>query len=199
MDAAITSPVFAEYSGAGTGSLGDMITNPDAISFSMSGTLWPPNSWDLSGSDFSPAGTANEQVLQETAIPYVQYTFFSDVTELAIYIKLRPTQAGGPTDWTISSPSGTVNCAINSGLAGATISGSTLTPDPVNYQEGVILCSGNFRNITLTKNGSNLGFDFITIAVDESEIAPTTTTTVPEPTTTTTTTGGDPVTPAYTG
>lgn len=197
--AAITDPVFATYESYGSGTIGDIIAGEDVIFVTISGTD-AINSKDLSGPDFVPGGGFNEQVLNEPTglpVPYILYNFMPSVTEVAVYLKLRPTQAGGPTDITISTSSGSVACEINSGLAGATLVGSTLTPDPVLYQEGVLLCTGSFGNIKFEKNGSLRAFDFITMAVDRSQVTPSTTTTTID--TTTTTSGADPVAPAYTG
>jgi len=196
--AAITTPKFATYNSTTTGYLGDPSSDPYAVAFTAVG-LGTIVSAAFGGSSFSPPSVGLvPATFENTSSSYIEYDFGTvTITELAVYFDfLRPTGANGPTNWTITAD-GTVSCSISAGLGGATLVADTLTPDPSNYISGSLLCTGSFTSIRFTKNGSLLGIDRLTIAVDQSVV--TTPPTQPTQPTQPPSSGSTPVAPAYTG
>jgi len=196
--AAITTPKFATYNSTTTGYLGDPSSDPYAVAFTTVG-LGNTLNWNFGGSSFSPPSVGAVPARWEnTSRSYIEYDFgIVTITELAVYFHfLRPTSASGPTNWTITA-GGTVSCSISAGLGGATLVANTLTPHPDNYISGSLLCTGSFTSIRFTNNGSLLGIDALTIAVDQSVV--TTPPTQPTQPTQPPSSGSTPVAPAYTG
>jgi len=198
--AAITTPVFAGYASNTSGVFGNISTDPYPIMFTAVGLTNTNGMGAFVGASYSPPSPGMvPAAMEDTSSSYIEYDFGAvTLTELAVYFDfLRPTGANGPTNWTISG-NGTVSCAITAGLPGASIVGSTMTPDSTNYQSGSLLCSGSFSSIRFTKNGSLVGIDRLTVAVAQSAVttppAPPTPPTPPTPAQPTT-----PVAPAYTG
>lgn len=146
-------------------------------SYTNSTNLALSTSYDFSTSDFNPAAGVNQQSVEYLNLSDITWTFASPVSGVGIYARyFRNATFSGPQNnlYPFSQAP-----TIQSGLAGATVSGNDLNVAGTSgYISGIIYFAGPLTTLTMSSgnvNPSNNGIQLYTIGVNISN--------VPEPST----------------
>ena len=194
------TPTFTAWSSGSNGTIGSVSVTLTNNPYS---TL---TDRDLSGANYVPAGSATQKMSMVEAKAATTISFSSPVTNPALYVKYLRGAATQGMDYALSSTGGSCTWSIQSGLTGASITGSTLIPQATGYGDGVILCAGTVSSFTIDGSadaGAGGAYD-ITVAalVDPNAPSSSTTTTTVDPVTTSSSTTPpaiDPLAPTFTG
>jgi hypothetical protein len=160
---------------------------------------------DLSGADFSPAGSVAQATVSCTASS-LGVTFDAAVDGLDVYLVDLP-NAGRCIDGVYTVTTDGAAVSIGSGFATATLAGTTLTVPSPGPASGVLHVAGPVSTVGISTAS---GTAAVTFTLGTPYVAPTTTTTAPPSTTSTAATtpgpgvagadatAGAAVTPAFT-
>lgn len=171
------------------------------------------DTYDYSTADYVPPATAGYSTPAYVSDEQLDVVLAEPMIDVALYVKyLRGSEVDGPAAFALGSGGG-CTWSIQSGLAGATLTGSTLDVSGLDFLDGVLVCTGTTASVSMAPVGPLVGgFQAYTVA-SFGGVAPTTTTTSttttiqPSTTSTTTVSDGDVagtgagavVTPTFTG